>query len=111
MLDQDQVAAYHRQGFVVVPDFVSAPDRQRLRRDETDFLAAFAQRRSNRVGVVGLDAATGETHLACVVAQVVGAAREQRQSRQDEAEKPFQVPVPVNRRQFENVTLARGAAS
>jgi phytanoyl-CoA hydroxylase len=32
MLDRDQVAHYERHGFVVVPDFVAAADRVRLRR-------------------------------------------------------------------------------
>ncbi len=31
VLDQDQVASFHRDGFVVVPDFVSVGDRRRLR--------------------------------------------------------------------------------
>ena len=35
----------------------------------------------------------------------------QRQSRQDEAEQPFQVPVPVSRWQRDNVTLCDRAAS
>ena len=33
MLDQDQVAAYQRDGFVVVPGLVEADDRRRLRPD------------------------------------------------------------------------------
>jgi len=41
VLDRDQVAAYQRDGFLVVPEFVAAADRQRLRRRAIDIVDAW----------------------------------------------------------------------
>lgn len=41
MLDRDQVASYQRDGFLVVPDFVTSDDRFRLRRRAIDIVEAW----------------------------------------------------------------------